>query len=115
MNFLYLVKEDPSLPSIIQEYGDTRLKDSCIVLIRSGSGISMMEEYTMQQSSPLYGRRTGQILLHGSRFVDVLNYIGDFVKAVEYYSVFGGKPDYIMAINKKEGVFENITKKNPHH
>jgi len=92
MNFLYLVKEDPSLPSIIQEYGDTRLKDSCIVLIRSGSGISMMEEYTMQHSSPLYGRRTGQLLPHDFRFVDVLDYIGDFGMAVECYSVFGGTP-----------------------
>ena len=109
--FPYLVKEDPSLPSIIQEYWDTRLKDSGIVLILSGSSISMMEEYTMQHSSPLYGRRTGQILLHGFRFVDVLDYIGDFTQAVEYYSVFGGTPAYIMAIDKEKGVFENITKK----
>ncbi|MCX6700222.1 MAG: ATP-binding protein [Methanomicrobiales archaeon] len=109
--FPYLVKEDPSLPSIIQEYWDTRLKDSGIVLILSGSSISMMEEYTMQHSSPLYGRRTGQILLHGFRFVDVLDYMGDFVQAVEYYSVFGGTPAYLMAIDKEKGVFENITKK----
>jgi len=109
--FPYLVKEDPSLPSIIQEYWDTRLKDSGIVLILSGSSISMMEEYTMQHSSPLYGRRTGQILLHGFRFVDVLDYIGNFTQAVEYYSVFGGTPAYIMAIDKEKEVFENITNK----
>ena len=109
--FPYLVKEDPSLPSIIQESWDTRLKDSGIVLILSGSSISMMEQYTMQHSSPLYGRRTGQILLHGFRFVDVLDYIGDFTQAVEYYAVFGGTPAYIMAIDKEQGVFENITKK----
>lgn len=109
--FPYLVKEDPSLPSIIQEYWDKRLKDSGIVLILSGSSISMMEEYTMQHSSPLYGRRTGQILLHGFKFTDVLDYIGNFTQAVEYYSVFGGTPAYIMAIDKQIGVFENITKK----
>jgi len=109
--FPYLVKEDPSLLSIIQEYWDTRMKDSSIVLILSGSSISMMEQYTMQQGSPLYGRRTGQILLRGFRFVDVLDYIGDFTRAVEYYSVFGGTPAYIMAIDKEQGVFENITKK----
>jgi len=109
--FPYLVREDPSLPSIIQEYWDTRLKDSGIVLILSGSSISMMEEYTMQHSSPLFGRRTGQILLHGFRFADVLDYIGNFTQAVEYYSVFGGTPAYIMAIDKEQGVFENITRK----
>jgi len=109
--FPYLVKEDPSLPSIIQEHWDTRLKDSGIVLILSGSSIAMMEEYTMLHSSPLFGRRTGQVLLHGFRFVDVLDYIGDFMQAIEYYSVFGGTPAYIMAIDKEIGVFENITQK----
>jgi len=109
--FPYLVKEDSSLPSIIQEYWDTRLKDSGIVLILSGSSISMMEQYTMQHSSPLYGRRTGQILLHGFRFADVLDYIGNFTQAVEYYAVFGGTPAYIMAIDKQQEVFENITRK----
>jgi len=109
--FPYLVKEDPSLPSIIQEYWDTRLKDSGIVLILSGSSISMMEEYTMQHSSPLYGRRTGQILLQGFRFVDVLDYIGNFTSAVEYYSVFGGTPAYIMAIDTGKSIEENITGK----
>jgi AAA+ ATPase superfamily predicted ATPase len=109
--FPYLVKEDPSLPSVIQEHWDTRLKDSGIVLILSGSSIAMMEQYTMQHASPLYGRRTGQILLQGFRFVDVLDFIGDFTRAVEFYSVFGGTPAYIMAIDKDEEVFENITKK----
>ncbi len=109
--FPYLVKEDPSLPSIIQEFWDKQLKDSGIVLILSGSSISMMEAYTMQHSSPLFGRRTGQILLHGFKFTDVLDYIGNFTEAVEYYSVFGGTPAYIMAIDKEKGVFENIAKK----
>jgi AAA+ ATPase superfamily predicted ATPase len=109
--FPYLVKEDPSLPSIIQEHWDKRLKDSNLFLVLSGSSISMMEDLTMRHSSPLYGRRTGQILLHGFRFIDVLDYIGDFLSAVELYSVFGGTPAYTMAIDKDQSVYENIRKK----
>jgi hypothetical protein len=109
--FPYLVKEDPSLPSIIQEYWDKQLADSRIFLILSGSSISMMEELTMEHTSPLYGRRTGQILLPGFAFGDVLDYIGDFTRAVELYAVFGGTPAYTMAIDTSRDVFDNISRK----
>ena len=109
--FPYLVKEDPALPSIIQNAWDARLKDSRIFLVLSGSSISMMEEYTMQHSSPLFGRRTGQILLRSFSFTDVLDYLGDFTRSVEFYAVFGGTPAYIMAIEKEKDVFENIREK----
>jgi hypothetical protein len=109
--FPYLVKEDPSLPSIIQEYWDKQLADSRIFLILSGSSISMMENLTITHASPLYGRRTGQILLQGFAFGDVLDYIGDFSRAVEFSAVFGGTPAYIMAIDTGRDVFENISRK----
>jgi AAA+ ATPase superfamily predicted ATPase len=109
--FPYLVKEDPSLPSVIQDHWDTRLSRSQVFLILSGSSISMMEEMTMEHTSPLYGRRTGQILLHGLRFGDFLDYIGDFIRAVELYAVFGGTPAYVMAIDRDQDVFCTIQKK----
>lgn len=109
--FPYLVKEDPSLPSIIQEYWDTKLLDSRIFLILSGSSISMMEELVMRHTSPLFGRRTGQILLKGFRFGDVMDYIGDLSRAVELYAVFGGTPAYIMAVDRDRDIFDNIARK----
>jgi len=109
--FPYLVKEDPSLPSVIQDHWDTRLSRSQVFLILSGSSISMMEEMTMEHTSPLYGRRTGQILLHGLRFSDFLDYIGDFIRAVELYAVFGGTPAYVMAIDRDQDVFHSIQNK----
>ncbi|HPQ77004.1 MAG TPA: ATP-binding protein [Methanoregulaceae archaeon] len=109
--FPYLVKEDPSLPSIIQDYWDTHLRHSRIFLVLSGSSISMMEELTMGHGSPLYGRRTGQILLKGFSFGDVLDYVGDFSRAVEFYAVFGGTPAYIMTIDRDRDIFENISRK----
>ena len=65
----------------------------------------------MEHTSPLYGRRTGQILLQGLKFGDVLDYIGDFIRAVELYAVFGGTPAYTMAIDMDRDIFENISRK----
>lgn len=109
--FPYLVKEDPSLPSILQEYWDTLLRESRVFLILSGSSISMMEASTMDHASPLFGRRTGQILLQPLRFVHILEYIKDMQKAVEFYSVFGGTPAYIMAADPEKDVLTNIEEK----
>ncbi len=109
--FPYLVKEDTSLPSMLQEYWDRRLKKTRIYLILSGSSISTMESATMEYGSPLFGRRTGQILLHPLRFIHVLDYIGDMKKAVELYAVFGGTPAYIMAADPEWDILKNIEEK----
>jgi len=92
--FPYLVKEDPALPSILQDYWDNKFKDSNLFLILCGSSISMMEKMVMGYSSPLYGRRTGQLLIKQIPFVHILGYIKDIKKAVEFYSVYGGTPLY---------------------
>ncbi|MCC7565430.1 MAG: ATP-binding protein [Methanomicrobiaceae archaeon] len=109
--FPYLVKEDPSLPSILQEFWDSRLKESQIFLILSGSSISMMEASTMDHTSPLFGRRTGQILLRPLRFIHVFFYLADMRKAVEFYSVFGGTPAYTMAADPDKDIMTNIEEK----
>lgn len=109
--FPYLVKEDPALPSILQGYWDTRLKDTQVFLILSGSSISMMEETTMDHASPLFGRRTGQMLLRPLRFIHILPYLLDIQKAVEFYAVFGGTPAYIMAADPDVDIMTNISKK----
>lgn len=108
--FPYLVKEDPSLPSILQDYWDNKLKKTKLFLILCGSSISMMESM-MGYKSPLYGRRTGQLLLRHLRFIHILNYIKDFKKAVEFYAVFGGTPAYIMETDPKKDIFANIETK----
>lgn len=106
--FPYLIKEDPAIPSILQDYWDTKLKETNIFLILCGSSISMMESKVMGYKSPLYGRRTGQLLLKQIRFIHTLEYIKNFERAVEFYSVFGGTPAYIMETNPENDIFTNI-------
>lgn len=107
--FPYLVTGDSSLPSIIQDHWDRALKNSRVFLILCGSSIRMMEDMTLSYTSPLYGRRTGQIRLRPFRFSDVSGSIGKDIKsAIELYAVFGGTPAYILSVDKKEDVSSNV-------
>lgn len=108
--FPYLVKEDRSILSILQYHWDNRLRETRIFLILSGSSIGMMEDEVLSYRSPLFGRRTGQLLLRSFRFHEVLPIFQDFRKAVEYYAVYGGTPAYILSVNANEPIQDSIEK-----
>ena len=59
----YLVETDKSISSIFQKGWDQTLKNSGIFMVLSGSSIGMMESEVLAYKAPLYGRRTGQILI----------------------------------------------------
>jgi AAA+ ATPase superfamily predicted ATPase len=59
----YLLETDTAVNSLFQKGWDEYLKNSRTFLILSGSSVSMMETEILGYKSPLYGRRTGQILL----------------------------------------------------
>ncbi len=94
--FQYLVEANPSLPSVMQEYLDGELAETDLFLIACGSSVGMMERIS-GYGSPLYGRRTGQILLRPLRF----HQIGGFFPRyrwddlVRVYGILGGTPAYL--------------------
>ncbi len=106
--FPYLVQENKALPSILQGYWDGKLRRGKIFLILCGSSISMMESL-LGGKSPLYGRRTGQILLRPFAFRQALALLGDDIeKAVQAYAVFGGTPAYLIEYDKTKDIYWNI-------
>jgi len=109
--FPYLVKEDPSLPSILQDHWDGKLRKTKIFLVLCGSSISMMESKVLGHRSPLYGRRTAQLLLKPFDFRVVLSRVGEARRAVEFYSVFGGTPAYFLEADPNKDIFSNIREK----
>ncbi|WP_400237381.1 ATP-binding protein [Methanomethylophilus alvi] len=72
--FQYLAQSDPAIPSIFQHAWDTILSKRDVMLILCGSFIGMMERYTLNYSSPLYGRRTASLKLGPLTFSDVCSY-----------------------------------------
>ncbi|SHJ33752.1 hypothetical protein SAMN02745751_02323 [Dethiosulfatibacter aminovorans DSM 17477] len=111
--FQYLGKSNKSFPSVFQKIWDIHLADENIMVILCGSLINMMESQVLSYSSPLYGRRTGQIKLKQISFKD---YGGFFQKRsrkelIELYSVTGGVPKYIELLRNEETVEAAIENK----
>jgi uncharacterized protein len=114
--FQYLGKINKSFPSIFQRIWDNLLEAENIMVILCGSLITMMESQTLNYSSPLYGRRTGQIKMkqigfnHYHEFMEKLEPLDE--ELIEYYAVTGGVPKYIDIFNakKSKNIFDAIQK-----
>ncbi|WP_346944474.1 ATP-binding protein [Clostridium sp.] len=110
--FQYLGKSNGAFPSIFQKIWDTMLKDKNVMVILCGSLISMMESQTLAYTSPLYGRRTGQIKLKQIPF----RYYNEFFQSknrkelIEYYAVTGGIPKYIELFYDSQDIYTAIEK-----
>lgn len=108
--FQYLGKVNKAFPSIFQRIWDEILKDENIMVILCGSLINMMESQTLSYSSPLYGRRTGQIKMKQINF----SHYGEFFQnkhkdeLIKYYAVTGGVPKYIEMFNDEEDIFKAV-------
>lgn len=98
--FPYLTEANKGISSIFQAGWDEHLKDLPIYLILCGSSIAMMESETLAYKAPLYGRRTGQLLLKPLQFSEFRKFLPDktFKESMDYYSISGGMPAYILRL-----------------
>jgi len=110
--FQYLGKSNPAFPSVFQKIWDTLLKEENIMVILSGSLITLMESQTLSYSSPLYGRRTGQIKLKQISFSSYGEFYPtkSYKDLIEYYSITGGVPKYIELFYDDKDIFSAINK-----
>lgn len=107
--FPYLVKTNPSFPSILQNAWDEILKDNNVMLILCGSLMSMMKKHALSYESPLYGRRTAQIRLTPLSFTTVYGSQKlSFTDAVEQYAVTGGVPKYMEFFTGEDVLYAQI-------
>ena len=99
--FPYLVKNDPGLPSVIQNIVDNKL-NARFNLILCGSSQQMMEDMVLNRSSPLYGR-CDEIINIKPVSVKWFHeyYKAGPVTAIEGYSIFGGVPRYWELVKEK--------------
>jgi uncharacterized protein len=106
----YLTEADSTTSSVFQKIVDEILKNSHIFLVLSGSSIAMMENEVLNYTSPLYGRRTGDILLQPLSFQSSRKFYPtlDFDQFLEYYMVLGNLPAYISRFDPKKTVLQNI-------
>ena len=106
----YVARSFQSLASTLQLLIDKYKEDSKLMLILCGSSMSYMEDYVLSYKAPLYGRRTAQIQVFPFDFADACCYLKNFAaedKAL-LYGIFGGTPQYLLQIDDRLRVEDNI-------
>ena len=111
--FPYLVDSDPAIPSIFQKGWDLYLSKSKAFLILCGSSIGMMEKHTLVHGAPLYGRRSGQILVKPFNFLDLRELFpkSSFEQQLMIFSVVGGTITYLKNFLTKENFWNVVENK----
>lgn len=106
----YIARASKSLASTLQLLIDKYKDSSKMMLILCGSSMSYMEDHVLSYKAPLYGRRTAQIKLLPFDFEETCCYFKKYSatdKALAY-GIIGGTPQYILQINDKLSIEDNI-------
>jgi uncharacterized protein len=109
--YQWLVESSPELPSVLQALWDHEWADSGhVMLILCGSYVGFMEREVLGSKSPLFGRRTGQILLRpfGYREASLFHPSYSLVDRARTYFICGGIPLYLRAFSAARSVEMNI-------
>ena len=111
--FPFLVDRLPEIVSIIQEKWDSRLKNSKLMLVLSGSSISMMEKYALDYKSPLYGRRTGQWKVDKISIAHLNEFFPDYSieDIIKLYSCLDCIPGYLTIFSPEKTFLDNLKEK----
>lgn len=109
--FQWTAEVCPELLSALQEFWDRRWKGSAnMMIILCGSFIGFMERAVLGRKSPLFGRRTAQILLRPFPYTEAAEFHPRWSlpsKAMVYF-ICGGIPLYLNFFNPAHSVEKNI-------
>ena len=109
--FQYIGKSNPAFVSKLQRIWDTILKNSNVMLVLCGSLVNMMYDQTLSYSSPLYGRRTGQLKMKQIAFKYYHEFFNNELsekQLIENYAVTGGVPKYIESFKHCTDIYDAI-------
>ena len=108
--FPYMIRNNSSLPSILQNLWDSRLKNENIMIVLCGSAMSFIEKEILAEKNPLYGRATGILKMLPMDFYDAIRFFPKQTpeELVFLYSILGGIPYYLTQFDPKESLENNI-------
>ncbi len=109
--FPYVVQSSKRITSILQDYWDNKFSKKNAFIVLCGSSINMMEKL-LGHKSPIYGRRTEQILIEPLKFKDACLFFPknlSIKEKIAYYSVLGGMPSYLLEFDFAKSLRENLT------
>jgi AAA+ ATPase superfamily predicted ATPase len=108
--FTYWVEQEKGILSEFQLIWDEILSKKNVFLILSGSAMSVMENDVLGVKSPIYGRRTGQIVLHQLPISAMTSFLPkySFLDIINVYGVTGGVPYYIQEFKDSNSFKVNL-------
>lgn len=110
--FPYMVRNNESIPSILQNLWDAKLKDENVMIILCGSAMAFMEKEILAEKNPLYGRATGILKMREMDVYDASKFMPNYspLEKITAYAVLGGIPHYLKQFDDRLSVAENIQK-----
>ncbi len=108
--FPYLVASNKAIPSLLQNLIDHYLKNTKLFLIICGSSVSFIEKEVLSYKSPLYGRRTAQLIVEPFNFFESRKFFPnyDFENQVIAYGILGGIPQYLSYFDDSKDIYDNV-------
>ncbi|MCK4555222.1 MAG: ATP-binding protein, partial [Candidatus Aenigmarchaeota archaeon] len=108
--FTYWIEQDKSILSTFQVIWDEMLSKKNVMLVLSGSIVSLMETEVLGYKSPLYGRRTGQWKVTPLSFFTLNEFFPKYSieDLVMVYSCTNCIPMYLLQFDQKKSFEENI-------
>ncbi|WP_163192492.1 ATP-binding protein [Clostridium thermarum] len=108
--FPYLVKENPSLPSIIQKVIEQCYKQSKIYLIIVSSSNGYVEKELLNSKSALYTLRNAQLKIEPFNFFESSRFFPkvSITEKIVYYSTLGGIPQYLLQFDYSKDYEQNL-------
>ena len=106
----YVARAYKSFASTLQMIIDRYKDRSKLMLILCGSSMSYMEDHVLAYKAPLYGRKTAQIKLLPFSFEETCRYLKNYspLEKALAYGIMGGTPQYLMQMDDKRSIEENI-------
>lgn len=95
--FPYMCRVNKSIPSILQNLWDLKLRNENVMIILCGSTMSFIEKELLAEKNPLYGRSTGIYKMKEMGFYDAVKFFPNYSARdkVLAYSILGGIPNYL--------------------
>lgn len=111
--FPYLVKSDPSLPSVLQNLWDHELRSSDVMIVICGSAMSFIEKELLSEKAPLYGRATGILKMQPMSYREAAEFLPGYTVEdwIAAYSILGGIPHYLAQFDPERSLEENVKRR----
>jgi hypothetical protein len=105
----YLADVDPGLITVLQHFWDDNKRRPNLKLFLAGSYLSFMERQVLDESAPLYNRRTGAMRLEPMDYAEAALFFPDYTpeEKMAAYALLGGMPSYLEQFDPAKTLRDN--------